>query len=163
MKFPLLLSLCLALLTACVCAPVTSLDALAAEVSEARQVLLGYFSALSDGRYAEASARYGGNYEVLQSYNPNLPEGDHAALFERACTANGFMCLEVLEVIRQEVISANEFQIVVRFANPDGSLFVRGPCCGASEEEMPAESEFAYSVRRVGERFFVADLPVYLP
>ncbi len=145
---------CFALLTGCVCAPATSVEALAAEVDQARQTLLGYFDALNDGHYVQASERYGGSFEVLQGYNPDLKADDYPALFERACTVNGFMCLEILEVVRQEVIQADTFRFVVRFADPDGSLFMGG---------RTSEQEFAYTVRHVGERFVVADLPVYLP
>jgi hypothetical protein len=52
----------------------------------------------------------------------------------------------------------------VEFNNPDGSLFVLGPCCGASETEMPPVSQFEYGVARNADgKFLVMELPPYVP
>jgi hypothetical protein len=108
---------------------------------------------------------------VLIDNNPTLDPQDHAALLRNACTANGFQCLRVQSVLLQEqvrlqedVASGAEFRFVVEFYTPDGQLFVRGPCCGASETDMPSESEFLFTVTmsKDGE-YRIQDLPVYVP
>jgi hypothetical protein len=53
---------------------------------------------------------------------------------------------------------------MVEFAMPNGEPFVRGPCCGASETEMPPESEFLFAVVQSEDgEYRVQDLPVYVP
>jgi hypothetical protein len=126
---------------------------------------MDFFEHLNAGRYQEASQLYGGSYEVLINNNPGLDPQDHAALLRNACTANGFQCLQVRSAYLQEqVASRAKFRFMVEFSTPDVQLFVRGPCCGASETEMPSESEFTFAVvlNEDGE-YRVRDLPVYVP
>jgi hypothetical protein len=52
----------------------------------------------------------------------------------------------------------------VEFSLPDGTLFVLGPCCGATETEMPPVSSFAFRVQRQPDgAYAVLDLPPYVP
>jgi hypothetical protein len=131
----------------------------------ARQALAEFFEHLNAGRYQEASKFYGGSYEVLADQNPTLDPQDHAALLRSACTANGFQCLRVRSVRLQEpVASQAEFRFLVEFSTFDGELFVRGPCCGASETDMPSQSEFSFAVvLNESGGYRVQDLPVYVP
>ena len=131
----------------------------------AHQALTEFFEHLSAGRYEEASQRYGGSYQVLIDNNPTLDPQDHAALWRNACMANGFQCLSVRSAhLNEQVASQAELRFLVEFSTPDGELFVRGPCCGASETDMPPESEFLFAVglNEDGE-YRVQDLPVYVP
>jgi len=74
------------------------------------------------------------------------------------------MRLRVRNVIEEKQISPFEYQFLVEFVTSDGSLFVRGPCCGASATDMPPQSQFVYTVVRDCEGTFrVRDLPVYVP
>jgi hypothetical protein len=131
----------------------------------ALQSLMDFFGHLSAGRYEEAGQLYGGSYEVLSEYNPTLDPHDHAAMWQAACTSNGFLCLRVRSAHLQEDGSAKaEYRFLVEFSTPDDQLFVRGPCCGASETEMPPESEFLFAVVRTEDGAYrVQDLPVYIP
>jgi hypothetical protein len=130
-----------------------------------------FFEHLSVGRYEEASQLYGGSYEVLSEYNSTLDPQDHDALWQAACTSNGFQCLRVHSARLQEQIRLQEdgsakaeYRFLVEFYTPDDQLFVRGPCCGASEADMPSESEFSFTVVRSKEGAYrVQDLPVYVP
>lgn len=45
----------------------------------------------------------------------------------------------------------------------DGTLFVQGPCCGATETEEPPQSQFTFTVKKADNRFLVEELPVYVP
>jgi hypothetical protein len=131
----------------------------------ALQSLMDFFEHLSAGRYQKASQLYGGPYEQLIDHNPALDPQDHAALLRNACTVNGFQCLRVRTArLHQQVASGAEFHFRVEFSTPDGGLFVRGPCCGASETDMPPQSEFLFTVTmsKDGE-YRVQDLPIYVP
>lgn len=131
----------------------------------ALQALTAFFDHLNAGRYPEATELYGGSYEVLIGYNPDLDPQDLAGLFRNGCTVNGLQCLEVRDARLQEQVPATgEYRFLVEFSTADGELFVRGPCCGATEEEMPSESEFLFTVVRGGDgEYRVQDLPVYVP
>jgi hypothetical protein len=131
----------------------------------ARQSLLDFFRHLNAGQYAEASQLYGGSYGHLIESNPGLDHEDHAALLRNACTVNGFQCLRVRSAHLQERASSGaEFQFMVEFSTPEGELFVRGPCCGASETDMPSQSEFTFFVARSEDGVYrVQELPVYVP
>jgi hypothetical protein len=131
----------------------------------ALQSLMDFFEHLSTGRYEEASQLYGGSYEVLIDNNPTLDPQDHAALWRNACTANGFQCLRVRSArLQGEVASGAQVRFLVEFSTPDGERFVRGPCCGASETDMPPESAFLFAVVRSEDGAYrVQDLPVYVP
>jgi dipeptidyl aminopeptidase/acylaminoacyl peptidase len=131
----------------------------------ALQSLMNFFRYLKAGQYAEASQLYGGSYEPLIDSNPGLEPGDHAALLRNACTVNGFQCLRVRSAhLQDQAASGAEFQFKVEFSTPEGELFVRGPCCGASETDMPWQSEFTFSVVRSEDGVYrVQELPVYVP
>jgi hypothetical protein len=133
------------------------------DLERAREALVTFFSLLSEHRYSEAIQRYGGSYDALRAWNPAVPQDDYVKLFENGCTWNGLECLKVRTVVQEEVVSPTEFRFVVEFMNGDGTLFARGPCCGATESEMPTQTQFQYTVRNVGNRFLVQDLPVYVP
>ena len=135
-----------------------------ADLQQARTTLTTYFSALHAGRYAEVTKYYGGGYEVLSSWRPNLNPNDHMRLFKNACLSGRLMCLEVRAVVQEEVVSPSEFKFVVEFKNEDGSLFVHSPCCGALETAMPSQFQFPYLVVKAwNDRFLVQGLPVYTP
>ncbi len=70
-----------------------------ADLQQARTTLTTYFSALHAGRYAEATRYYGGGYEVLSSWQPNLNPNDHIRLFKNACLSGRLMCLAARVVL----------------------------------------------------------------
>jgi hypothetical protein len=129
----------------------------------ARQALMAYFSLLHGQRYSEAINYYGGTYDTLRDWNPTVAQDDYAALFKNGCTMNGLKCLRIKTIVCEEEVSPTEFRFTVEFTNDDGSLFVLGPCCGATETEMLPRTQFVYKVKRGGDRFWVQDLPVYVP
>ena len=132
--------------------------------AQAEETLLAFFSRLHAGKYAEAAGMFGGSYEVLVDYNPILDPRDQAALWQNACTINGFHCLPVKTVELKERIFPGEFHFLVEFENEDGSLFVLGPCCGSDATQTPPSSQFAYTVLKDAEsNFKVLELPVYQP
>jgi len=129
-----------------------------------RQALEAYFSALSAGRYADAAALYGGDYQVLVDNNPDLDSNDQEALFQNACQINGFVChLAIKDYVSESQSSEAEFVFTVEFQTPDGELFSVGPCCGADPTELPPVTQFEYHVQVVNGKYLVMDLPVYQP
>ena len=130
---------------------------------EALAVLTRFFDLLNAKQYLEADALYGGEYEVLQINNPSSDPSDHAALWSWSCEYAGLQCLKVRNAIFQ-TLQGDTYVFQVEFSNPDGSLFVLGPCCGANETEMPPVSQFEYRVSRAEDGTFrVMDLPPYTP
>jgi hypothetical protein len=133
-------------------------------IAQAESALIDCFSALNQGEYAKAASLYGGSYELLQSYNPTLDSEDHAALLKAGCEFNGLMCRPIKEVLSVQTSNPNEIYFEVEFANPDGSTFVLGPCCGETEETMPPLSAFMIEVRcQEDGDCQVQDLPPYVP
>jgi hypothetical protein len=136
---------------------------IASSPDHARDSLLGFFSALGSGSYAEAAQLFGGSYEILEGWNPEIPASERAALWEAACTRNGLQCMKRVEVLQVEEVSTEETRLTVRFRTDGGNEFVLGPCCGATVEEMPPVRDFEFTVRRSGDRYLVETLPVYVP
>jgi hypothetical protein len=153
------------LLTACA-APTPVAEA-PSDLEHAQQTLIDFFSLLHNGEYVEAIERFADDtdtqfFETAQRNNVDVDPNDKAALMEAACTYQ-LRCMEILNVVNGEQISETEFLFIVEFANPDGTLFVLGPCCGSNETDMPPVSQFEYRVEKLGSEFFVHGSPVYVP
>jgi hypothetical protein len=132
------------------------------DLDRARNLLVRYFKLLHDGYYDEAVKLYADGYDTLAEWNPDVPANHYGQLLASACELQ-LRCLEVRRVVRAKVASASQFDFVVEFSNEDGTLFKRGPCCGATEKEMPTISQFAYSVEQRNGEMRVHGLPVYVP
>lgn len=130
---------------------------------EAYDVLVEFLTLLNEGNYAEAVPLYGGEYEALQVFNPEIDPSDQVALWSWACDNRLLQCLEVRSV-EFDYASGDSYVFQVEFSQPDGSLFVRGPCCGADETEMPPQSRFEFRVNRTADgNFVILDTPPYVP
>jgi hypothetical protein len=130
---------------------------------EAHDVLVNFLTFLHNKQYAEAVPLYGGDYESLQVFNPQIDPGDKVALWTWACDNQLLQCLEVRSAIFK-TLTGDSYIFQVEFNNPDGSLFVLGPCCGANETEMPPVSQFEYTVsRNADHRYVVMNPPPYVP
>ena len=155
------------LLTACAsgptAAPTTPTAEVAVDVARAEETLTTFFSMLHEGQYEEASTYYGGPYEDLTGFlDPSISLDEHEKIWESVC-AGLLKCLPVRNVVSAEQSGPDEFVFVVEFSNEDGTLFELGPCCGATEEEMPTRSQFTYTVVKMGDQFTVLNPPVYVP
>ena len=134
------------------------------EAESARKTLIQFFEQLNAGQYDKAAELYGGGYEVMIEHNPSLDAEDHAALFQAACQINGAQCLKVKSAVLQTEADPSQYTFLVEFSNPDGSLFVQGPCCGGNETDFPPESQFPFRVVKDAKgKFTVMDMPVYTP
>jgi hypothetical protein len=133
------------------------------ELDEAQAVLLAYFDDLYTGKYDAAADLFGGDLSMLVDSNPAVDPSDIAALLEAACTYQ-LRCLPVKAIVDARQVGESLYDFELEFSNPDGSLFVLGPCCGASETEMPPVSQFDCSVEESNEGDYrVMCLPVYVP
>jgi hypothetical protein len=133
------------------------------DLAAARAALAAYLEHLSEGRFEEAVKYYGGSYEELVYFNPDIDRSDHAALFKAACTINGMVCLPIMHVVDEAQISSAEFRITVELQDADGKQFVFGPCCGADPAEEPPQTQFLYTVLKVEGEFLVQEPPIYVP
>ena len=140
----------------------TATPAGATDLDLARHSLLEFFTLLHNERYSEAVSLYGGSYDDLRVQNPDVPEDDFAALWQAACTYQS-PCLFVADIVEQKSLSQDEFEFVVEFVWLDGTLFKLGPCCGATEAEMPPVWQFPYTVKKSAGQFKVMEGPVYIP
>lgn len=132
-------------------------------IQEAYDVLVDFFTLLNVGNYDKAIDLYGGSYESLQVFNPEIDPSDHTALWAWACEKRLLQCLKVHSAKFQR-LEGDTYVFQVEFSNDDGSLFVLGPCCGANETEMPPVSQFEYRVSRtVPGTFTVMEPPPYVP
>jgi hypothetical protein len=152
-------------LTGCTPQPINSPEPifLPSAAGEAQQTLIKFFSLLNAKKYAEADALYSGSYEQLQVFNPDAVPSDHAALWAGACEMSGLQCLTIRTATFKK-LQGDTYVFQVEFNNPDGNLFVLGPCCGADETEMPPVSQFEYKVtRNTSGQLVVLDMPPYVP
>lgn len=163
----LIIILFLILLTACqtndepTTEPINDLSSMEAQ---AKVDLITFFEKLNQGQYEDAIALYGGSYEVLQGYNPDVDPQDKATLMKFGCEFNGLTCLQVHDAVIKSQNSDNEFLFEVRYSNKEGEIFELGPCCGETEEEMPPVSLFEIRVSCDAEsNCKVRDLPPYVP
>jgi len=141
-----------------------AINTAAANDGSAHDILVQFFDHLHAGRYEEAVNLYGGDYQLLVDQNPETDPSDHATLMKNACMYNGFQCLKVKLAGIERKPSPDKFVFGVQFQNEDGSLFVLGPCCGASETEQPPVSFFEIRVLKNTEgEFRVLDMPPYMP
>jgi hypothetical protein len=132
-------------------------------MSEAHDVLVDFLTLLHNKNYAEAVPLYGGEYDQLQVFNTAIDPADHVALWAWACDNQLLQCLEVRSATFKE-LRGDSYVFQVEFSNPDGSLFILGPCCGANETEMPPVSQFEYTVSQNAEhRYVVMNPPPYVP
>ena len=146
-------------------APANTMEstALPSTMAEAHDVLLNFLTLLNTKQYAAAVPLYGGEYEPLQLSNPEIDPADHVALWAWACDHQLLQCLAVRSATFKE-LRGDSYVFQVEFSNPDGSLFILGPCCGANETEMPPVSQFEYTVSRNAEhRYVVMNTPPYVP
>ena len=134
------------------------------DIGQASLAVQSYFNALQAGRYEEAAGWFAGSYEPLQVLNPDVQADDPAGLFSAACTLNGYQCLQVDSMLLEQVTEEGRYLFQVSFIDPEGSLFILNPCCGADLEVQPPVWLFRYPVQRAANgRFKVLDLPIYVP
>jgi hypothetical protein len=69
----------------------------------------------------------------------------------------------VADLVTEKMVDQETYEFQVEFIWRDGTLFKFGPCCGATEAEMPPVWQFPYIVKKVHGEFRVMEGPVMLP
>lgn len=123
-----------------------------------RQALDDFLTYLHEGQYEEAAELYGGDYEMLEEYNPNVNPQNRSELLARYCTINGGMCLEP-KIMDLQTFSEDHFTGTVRFFYSDGDVYKVGPFAG--EEGEPTIFEADYDVIKINDNYKVMQLPPY--
>lgn len=132
------------------------------DTENARQALIDYFGALSLREYPHAAQLFGGSYEILAEYNPDVAPDNHAALWQRGCEQNGLQCLTIRTTTFQELTTSGEYIFLAEFNNLDGSQFKLAACCG--ENSALAKYQFPYRIEKGNDgQFRVLDMPIYVP
>jgi len=129
----------------------------------AQTALINYFDLLNNKQYSQAIIYHGSGYAGLREWNPDLPGDNYLALLKLGCEQNGWRCLKIKKVLTSEQFSPNEFSFIVQFQNNDGGLFKLGPCCGEDKNSQLAQTDFEYTVKKIGGKFSVETPPVYGP
>jgi hypothetical protein len=120
--------------------------------------LVSFFDALSTGQFENAVEFFDfeGHGEWVYSSSD-----DPAQILEDYCAATG-TCLRA-EVLATNEVNGDEYTLTVQFFNSDGSIYIAGPCCGATEEEMPSQDTFEFTVKKIDGVFKVTTAPLYRP
>ncbi len=135
------------------------------DLNIAQNTLLAFFDSLKNEEFDKAVELFEpvglDSWEWLENFSPAEERNNKALVLKNYCRATG-TCLEA-NILKVEQNNENEFILSVEFLHDDGEVFVLGPCCGATEEEMPPVSKFDFRIHKNGDLFKVSTPPVYVP
>lgn len=129
----------------------------------AKRTLINFFNYLEKDDFGNAVKLFHQDYwEQLNSFSVPSEQGNKAKVLENYCNAVGTcMKAEVLSVTAKK--SGVQYSFVVQFIQGDGSIYVFGPCCGVTEEEMPSRKQFTFEVKKIDGIYKVITPPLYRP
>ncbi len=141
----------------------SEIEATTDEGSLASTALISFFDLLSTQKYDQALALFApkDGWETLENTSPEEEKTDKAKVLANYCQAMG-TCLKAA-VLETKKGTDDEYLLTVQFQNTDGTTFILGPCCGATEKEMPSKDKFEYVVKKINGNFTVLTPPVYKP
>lgn len=129
-------------------------------VQEAKKTLVLFFNYLHDEKYNDAVRLF----EPLDLNLRNwleMNEDNKANSLKFAYSSVGVPIKpKVLEVWN---VDKGVYRLKLQFVTDSGTIYVQGPCCGATEEMMPSQQEFIYFVRKTPESYKVGTYPLYRP
>lgn len=133
---------------------------------QAQETLISFFAYLSNQDFENALTLFELNeadniWERLKDFSLPEDRNDKEKILQNYCQAIG-TCLPA-NVIQIQKEDNDTYNLLVQFQNPDTSIFVLGPCCGATEEEMPSQDKFEFKVKKINGTFKVATPPIYRP
>ncbi|MDD5749442.1 MAG: hypothetical protein PHO91_01485 [Patescibacteria group bacterium] len=136
------------------------------EAVKAEQTLISFFTYLNDQDFDKALTLFEldgstSSWENLEIFSLPEDRNDKAKILKRYCEATG-TCLRA-KVIDIKKENNGTYNLLVQFQKADGSTFVLGPCCGATEEEMPSQNKFNFEVKKIDNTFKVTTAPIYVP
>ncbi|RJR31636.1 hypothetical protein C4569_01600 [Candidatus Parcubacteria bacterium] len=135
------------------------------EITQAQEALITFFKYLSRQDFESALTLFEpdeeNSWEWIANFTIEEDRNNKAEVLKNYCEAVG-TCLEV-KIIEAKKEVDDVYNLVVQFQKPDGGVFVLGPCCGATEEEMPPQNKFNFTVKKINSVFKVTTAPVYRP
>jgi hypothetical protein len=136
------------------------------ESIKAAEALVSFFMYLSNQNFEKALTLFelddsANSWAGLESFSLPEDRNDKVKVLKSYCKATE-TCLEA-KVIETKQETNDSYNLVVQFKNTDGSTFILGPCCGATEEEMPSKDKFDFKVKKFNNEFKVTTAPVYSP
>lgn len=140
-----------------------AIESLQPEEELVKRTLINFFNYLEKGDFDNAVKLFHqDDWEQLNSFSVPSEQGNKAKVLENYCNAVGTcMKAEVLSVTAKK--SKVQYFLVVQFIQDDGSIYVFGPCCGATEEEMPPQKQFIFEVKKIDGDYKVVTPPLYRP
>ncbi|MBI2463687.1 hypothetical protein HYV57_01905 [Candidatus Peregrinibacteria bacterium] len=124
---------------------------LAASLDAAKMTLNNFFNLLSVGDFNAAALLYGGDYDMLRSWNPTADPNDVAELWKNGCAINGLQCMKAKRIFMGTLLTPSVFQFIVEFQKEDGSIFAA----------KDGNTRFEYIVNNVDNGFVVMQAPPY--
>lgn len=113
-------------------------------------IVQAYFKSLYDENYNQVIIYYGGTYEELQGYHPQMDGNDRAALFRAYIEITGGQLVKIDSIVKMTEIRADEeYSFELTFIDKEGKSFRGGMI-------------YTYSVKKVDGQFKVMELPPYL-
>lgn len=150
-----------------------SIDTTDKELQAAKKTLINFFNYLHDGQYDNAALLFEPWEEGVGMHRSSwegilsvlLPEesndkGKALALGAYYRTVGVPIRAKVLDIKK---VADNEYKLKIQFLKDDGSIYVYGTCCVATEKEMPSETEFDYFVHRIKGVYKVRTPPLFQP
>lgn len=130
----------------------------------AKDALITFFDSLNKNEFEKASKLFSSDeadWEGLAVYSPIEDTNNKAKVLENYCKAT-LTCLKA-KVLEVKEGGSGEYTLIVQFLNNDGTTYIFGPCCGATEKEMPSKDTFDYRVKKNNNMFKVITPPLYRP
>jgi len=143
------------------------------ELHVAKETLINFFDYLRDGQYDKAVLLFEPWEEGMGIHHSSW-EGFFSFLLQEERNekgkpkALGIVYTSVGTPIRVNVLDIrksdkNVYRSKVQFVKNDGTIYTYGPCCGATEDSMPSQTEFVYFVERIDGVYKVRTPPLFRP
>ena len=94
------------------------------ETQKALNALETYYSLLANQDYVNANNYHGSGYDYFMSLNPTFDENYQLLLLEVACESNGYICMEISEVVSAKKDGEGVYTFTVQFKNKDGEIHI---------------------------------------
>ena len=120
---------------------------------------------MTDKKYTGALTLFAPNeWETMSSFVDEDERNDHIKVLQAYCErVQTCLPVKILSIARTANDSSFEYVAQVQFIAENGDPYVLGPCCGATEEEMPSQDIFEYHVKLMNGGYKVITPPVYNP
>ncbi len=139
------------------------------EKEQAQETLLNFFNYVASDDFKNAvkifypldeNDKY--NWDMITQYRD--PEKQNSSKEEELA----YYCSAVGTCLRAELLgfgkrAENDYIFTIQFREKDGSKYIFGPCCGATEEDEPSRTQFEYEVKKIDGDYKVVTPPLYRP